>query len=396
MGILCAIRIAQVLRLQYIGYDTTALVSAGSLALARLAATAGFVAATAADPVRGSASVRAEAHTGAGRFFRQYLAGGVSFKDLGGNTQFFGDCGRTLDNRLQEVNPSSHSILPAQITQNVERLELDEPVMLHQEDNDDSRTRNELLVQFNQVKQIVKRSRRCKIDMGHEAKWNYAVHGHDLRFAIGDNLPRELRDEKWHIASPSMIDVYCNDDGIVAIKPHPLLSTYRESRQVYASGATYLLGQSILTTILLHVDRDFFHVHGLEDTADSVACTTVERLRNIILLRPGRHLVDQLLRHDIPELRVCLAEAPEHRLLAAASDFRRSCPICPCKVWPWDFYWLYAPWHVPPTVYGREKNYDPDSQPCPGCTWAKNFAKAGIIDHIINLHDFHATIDSSL
>ncbi|RSL80237.1 hypothetical protein CDV31_017138 [Fusarium ambrosium] len=94
----------------------------------------------------------------------QDLAGGVSFKDLGGNAHYFGNY--------------------------VEDIELDEPVMPHQEDNDDSRTKKELLVEFDEVQQIVKRSRQCKAEMEHEAEWNYAVHGRALRLAVGDKSDR--------------------------------------------------------------------------------------------------------------------------------------------------------------------------------------------------------------
>lgn len=119
----------------------------------------------------------------------QDLAGGVSFKDLGGNAQYFGNCGRVLYKRLREVNSQVH-ILPAQIKPDVEDIELDEPVMSHQEDNDDLRTKKELLAEFDEVQQIVKRSRRCKAELEHEAEWNYAVHGRALRLAVGDKSDR--------------------------------------------------------------------------------------------------------------------------------------------------------------------------------------------------------------
>ncbi|RMI96041.1 hypothetical protein BHE90_017026 [Fusarium euwallaceae] len=87
----------------------------------------------------------------------QDLARGISFKDLGGNAQYFRNYGRALYQRLREVNSQVH-ILPTQIKPKVENTELDEPVMPHQEDN----------------------------EMEHEAVWNYAVHGRALRLAVGD------------------------------------------------------------------------------------------------------------------------------------------------------------------------------------------------------------------
>lgn len=62
--------------------------------------------------------------------------------------------------------------------------------MPHQEENDDPRTKQEPLVEFYEVQQIVKRSRRCKAELEHEAEWNYVVHGRDLRLAVGDRSDR--------------------------------------------------------------------------------------------------------------------------------------------------------------------------------------------------------------
>ncbi|KAF5657829.1 hypothetical protein FDENT_14169 [Fusarium denticulatum] len=143
-------------------------------------------------------------------------------------------------------------------------------------------------------------------------------------------LAVEIRLKIWDLASPGIIEVYCNEDGIRQVKPHPFLSTCPESRS-YLHGATYLRGTGCsgdekLASIPFHFDQDHFR---LQTPSPSITLTRLLDHSTEIILPPDSFENSKWLHRRYPKqmkIRVCLADIPNHLILSPASAFRDSCP----------------------------------------------------------------------
>ncbi|KAF5244265.1 hypothetical protein FANTH_7775 [Fusarium anthophilum] len=143
-------------------------------------------------------------------------------------------------------------------------------------------------------------------------------------------LAVEVRLKIWGLASPGIIDVYCDEDGIRQVKPHPFLSACPESRSIYLHGATYLRGTGCsgdekLADIPFHFAQDHFRLHA---PSLSISLRRLLDHSTKIILPPDSFENSKWLSARYPkqmEIRVCLDDIPNHLILSPPSAFLDSC-----------------------------------------------------------------------
>ncbi|KAF5606337.1 uncharacterized protein FSUBG_6171 [Fusarium subglutinans] len=144
-------------------------------------------------------------------------------------------------------------------------------------------------------------------------------------------LAAEIRLKIWDLARPGIIDVYCDEDGVPQVKPHPFLSACPESRSVYLHGASYLRDTGCsrdakLANIPFHFDQDHFRLHA---PSPSISLRQLLDHSTKIVLPPDSFENSKWLSPRYPkkmDIRVCLADFTNHLILTPASAFGDSSP----------------------------------------------------------------------